>query len=170
MQSYYLHLLVIAMAGIVKVSLLLIVAIHCGGAELFFHALFAWIALCGWKDMMQVGPCHSAIPCNTSGMMRIKRWRQVSSCWALPWSLFCWIFSTVRQKTIHVASTFFMSSEALCCLLGAFLNALCSLAAEAMLKKTLQEEQARLLAAQGQSASPSKLMLSNAYSMWTSFF
>lgn len=74
--------------------------------------------------------------------------------------------TTIRED---VESTYSVASAALFCLLGAFLNALCSVAAEGMLKKTLQDEQERLLQL-AQSATPSKLMLSNAYSLWTSFF
>ena len=83
----------------------------------------------------------------------------------------------------------------LLCFVGAFLNALCSVGTEAMLKNTLRQEEERLLALQHQqhddddddddldnyndhsqvlpsqpSQPPSKLFLSNAYSMWTSFF
>jgi drug/metabolite transporter (DMT)-like permease len=54
------------------------------------------------------------------------------------------------------------------CLGGAFLNAFCSILTEATLKKTLVQEETRLLEQQQQS--PSKLLLSNFFSMYTSFF
>ena len=65
-------------------------------------------------------------------------------------------------------SSMSVSVAAVLCVGGASLNALCSVGTEAMLKQTLQEEQDRLL--QSQQNAPSKLLLSNAYSMWTSFF
>ena len=63
-------------------------------------------------------------------------------------------------------------SPSLLCLTGAFLNALCAVGTEALLKQTLQQEEQRLLTQQQQQQQqpPSKLLLSNAYSMWTSFF
>lgn len=76
---------------------------------------------------------------------------------------------------------------AILCLVGAFLNAICSVGTEAMLKKTLQQEEDRLQLQLHRdhedndtpsnyelppfpSSPPSKLFLSNTYSMWTSFF
>jgi hypothetical protein len=62
---------------------------------------------------------------------------------------------------------------AVLCLGGSLLNSLCTVGTEAVLKRTLQEEQDRLELLQSQPSSarpPSKLLLSNAYSMWTSFF
>lgn len=52
------------------------------------------------------------------------------------------------------------------CLFAAFLNALLAVLTEATLKATLKEEQERLLG----DKDPSKLLLSNAYSMWTTMF
>ena len=66
-----------------------------------------------------------------------------------------------------------MSSAAALCLCGAFMNALCAVGTEATLKRTLREEENRLqevLEQPSSQAPPSKLLLSNAYSMWTSFF
>lgn len=63
-----------------------------------------------------------------------------------------------------------MTSAALLCLVGALLNSLCSVGTEAVLKKTLREEQDRLICLESSSAPPSKLLLSNAYSMYTSLF
>jgi hypothetical protein len=60
-----------------------------------------------------------------------------------------------------------MTSAAALCLCGAFLNALCAVGTEATLKRSLREEENRLQVLEHQ---PSKLLLSNAYSMWTSFF
>ncbi|CAB9524105.1 expressed unknown protein [Seminavis robusta] len=80
-----------------------------------------------------------------------------------------------RRRDDHLENDSFQVAAipvaALLCLLGAFLNALCSVVTEALLKETLQEEQDRQLQQSTQSASsPSKLLLSNSYSMWTSFF
>jgi len=63
----------------------------------------------------------------------------------------------------------------LLCVMGALLNAACSVWTEGFLKNLLTEEQERLLGRMGHhheqpSRLPSKLLLSNAYSMWTSFF
>jgi multidrug transporter EmrE-like cation transporter len=69
-----------------------------------------------------------------------------------------------------------LSSAAALCLCGAFLNALCAVGTEATLKRTLREEEHRLQEVElleqppSTQAPPSKLLLSNAYSMWTSFF
>eukprot|EP01063_Lacrimia_lanifica_P020561 TRINITY_DN27859_c0_g1_i1.p1 TRINITY_DN27859_c0_g1~~TRINITY_DN27859_c0_g1_i1.p1 ORF type:complete len:411 (+),score=62.53 TRINITY_DN27859_c0_g1_i1:51-1283(+) len=55
------------------------------------------------------------------------------------------------------------------CVLAAFANALLAVVTEATLKRTLKEEEAKAVAAAGASgAAPSKLLLSNAYAMWTS--
>lgn len=61
------------------------------------------------------------------------------------------------------------------CVVGALINAACSVWTEGFLKILLTEEQERLLGRMGHhhehpSRLPSKLLLSNAYSMWTSFF
>lgn len=57
------------------------------------------------------------------------------------------------------------------CLGGAFLNSACAVIIEATLKQTLQEEEARIVSLQNvDHAAPSKLLLANAYFMWTSFF
>lgn len=61
------------------------------------------------------------------------------------------------------------TTASLLCLGGALLNSLCSVGTEAVLKKSLKEEQDRLCL-ESSSAPPSKLLLSNAYSMYTSFF
>mmetsp|Transcript_32119 Transcript_32119/g.67949 ORF Transcript_32119/g.67949 Transcript_32119/m.67949 type:complete len:417 (+) Transcript_32119:313-1563(+) len=78
------------------------------------------------------------------------------------------------QQRSSDASTASMSvsTAAILCLGGAMLNSLCSVGTEAMLKQTLKEEQDRLLETHQDSSSksPSKLLLSNAYSMYTSFF
>lgn len=103
------------------------------------------------------------------------------------------------HPTIGTTTTTTPAVAVLICLVGAFLNALCSVGTEAVLKQTLQEEEERQLSEQQQQQQPSwqhekhheehfhdqettstitalpqlppsKLFLSNAYSMWTSFF
>lgn len=73
-----------------------------------------------------------------------------------------------RKETTQIPST---PVVAMLCLVGAFLNSLCSVGTEATLKQTLKAEQDRLLLQQSQQqpGPPSKLLLSNSYSMWTSF-
>jgi drug/metabolite transporter (DMT)-like permease len=59
------------------------------------------------------------------------------------------------------------------CLGGAFMNAFCAVVTEATPKQTLEEEENRLLEQQiinETHCPPSKLLLSNAYSMWTTRF
>jgi UAA transporter family len=74
----------------------------------------------------------------------------------------------IMPKAQQETSTLFATSL---CLGGALLNSLCSVGAEALLKQTLQNEQDRLFLEEQQSSlPPSKLLLSNSYSMWTSFF
>ena len=65
-----------------------------------------------------------------------------------------------------------MAWASILCLCGALLNALCSVGTELTLKETLKDEQNRLLEQNSTTLAspPSKLLLSNAYSMWTSFF
>jgi len=96
--------------------------------------------------------------------------------------------SATRSSSI-AGGTISVAEASLLCVGGAFVNALCSVLTEALLKQSLQEEQDRQLLhvqqqqQEEQSATtitaacppptpppPSKLMLSNAYSMWTSFF
>lgn len=55
-------------------------------------------------------------------------------------------------------------------LAGAFLNAACNVIAEGALKKTLREEENRMLENDDSRLPASKLLLSNSFSMWTSFF
>lgn len=55
----------------------------------------------------------------------------------------------------------------LLCLCGAYLNSACAVIIEATLKQTLHEEEARTLVHRDH-VPPSKLLLSNAYFMWTS--
>ena len=96
--------------------------------------------------------------------------------------------STTTTTTDHITDSYSTASTsimraAILCLVGAFLNALCSVGTEAMLKKTLQQEEERLRRQlhhengdndksydSEMPLQPSKLFLSNAYSMWTSFF
>lgn len=99
------------------------------------------------------------------------------------------VIATVSNTTathyitnIIPTATTSMMRAAMLCLVGAFLNAFCSVGTEAMLKKTLQQEEERLQrqlchaneddcsSEQPPFPQPSKLFLSNAYSMWTSFF
>jgi hypothetical protein len=59
------------------------------------------------------------------------------------------------------------------CLGGVFMNAFCAVLTEATLKQTLEEEEKRLLEQQIINEThypPSELLLSNAYSMWTTLF
>jgi hypothetical protein len=57
------------------------------------------------------------------------------------------------------------------CLMGAFLDALCAVVTEVTLESTLKEEEERDVLLQGsKNGAPSKLLLSNAYSMWTTLF
>ncbi len=56
----------------------------------------------------------------------------------------------------------------LLCLCGAYLNSACAVIIEATLKQTLHEEEIRTLV-HVDHAPPSKLLLSNAYFLWTSF-
>jgi len=82
------------------------------------------------------------------------------------------IDSSIHSQSSEVSNTgISVSTAAILCLGGALLNSLCSVVTEAVLKQILQEEQDRLcLQTQHSSAPPSKLLLSNAYSMYTSFF
>jgi len=60
-------------------------------------------------------------------------------------------------------------AAAVLCVMGAFFNALCSVVTEATLKQSLKEEEDLLLQDKTKLA-PSKLQLSNSYSMYTSLF
>mgnify|MGYP005855375535 CR=1 FL=1 len=72
------------------------------------------------------------------------------------------------MQAAHVASS---SMAASLCLLGAFCNSLLSVITEAALKDTLRAEQERIFLSQTEDQQPpSKLILSNEYAMWTSFF
>jgi hypothetical protein len=66
-------------------------------------------------------------------------------------------------------NSFSLTVASALCLCGACLNAGCAVLTEATLKETLKEEEHRTIRC-GNCASPSKLLLSNAYSMWTTLF
>ena len=64
-----------------------------------------------------------------------------------------------------------LTVAALLCLAGAYLNSACSVIVEATLKQTLHEEESRILSLQNvDHSAPSKILLANAYFMWTSLF
>eukprot|EP00977_Amphora_coffeiformis_P004643 scaffold1000_cov166-Amphora_coffeaeformis.AAC.33 len=71
------------------------------------------------------------------------------------------------MQAAHVANS---SMAAAMCLLGAFCNSLLSVITEATLKDTLRAEHERMLSQTEDQQQPSKLVLSNEYAMWTSFF
>ena len=71
------------------------------------------------------------------------------------------------MQSTHVTNS---SMAAILCLLGAFCNSLLSVITEATLKDMLRAEQERVLLQTKGQRQPSKLLLSNEYAMWTSFF
>ena len=80
-----------------------------------------------------------------------------------------------ERQQVNISSILLPSSL---CLLGALLNSFCTVVSESTLKQTLAEEETLMIRLGSSSETahsitqqgPSKLLLSNAYSMWTSFF
>jgi hypothetical protein len=75
-----------------------------------------------------------------------------------------------RGEVMTEDSSISLTVAAAFCVCGACLNAACAVLTEAALKQTLKEEEQRMITCGENAAAPSKLLLSNAYSMWTTLF